>query len=164
MENLKTAILEVLNRNSNTIYGKGSCGELGDSSLGIDSYLFSEVAEEITNIINSCTDPENQPNQYGVELLKDEQNRIWNQLLKILPYDDKGNTEKGDEVYQIVFNKPLSKELGDIFKKSFEESVEVVIKYISEHHHPHTMIQIDSTQAILWEGVKNHLTEKFLKD
>jgi len=121
MENLKTLILEVLNKNTETANYSGSCGELGGSFKAINSEDFSIVVDEISNIINSCTDPENQPNQYGVVLFESE-------------------------------------------KKSFEQSVEVVMKYISENHHPHTMIQIDSTSSTLWEGQKRHLTEEFLKD
>ncbi len=52
----------------------------------------------------------------------------------------------------------------DTTQKSFEEATEVVMKYLAENHHPHTMIIINSTSAQLFEGVKVHNTEKYLLD
>lgn len=90
--------------------------------------------------------------------IKREQQRIFDNLLKILPTNDYGDAIQGDEVYHIIFNKTPDKTLGDIFKKSFEASVEIVMRYLSEnhHHHSHTMIQIESNSAQLFEGVKSH--------
>lgn len=153
MENLKKVILEVLNKHSETAK-HGSDGEYHNITV-IDSEDFNVIADEIVNLIKSCVDPENQPNQYSVDLLRDERDRIWNQLFKVLPQNDNGDLEQGDEVYHVVYNEKTPKKLGDIYKKSFEESVEFVIKYIAENHHPHTMIQINSTQAILWAIQKN---------
>lgn len=47
---------------------------------------------------------------------------------------------------------------------SFEEVSNVMIKYIAENHHPHTMVNIDSTKAELFEGVKSNINNDFLKD
>lgn len=47
---------------------------------------------------------------------------------------------------------------------SFDDAVRPAIKWISENHHPHTKIIIDSTSAELFEGLKNYLTDEFLKD
>ncbi|WP_407505098.1 hypothetical protein [Elizabethkingia meningoseptica] len=93
-----------------------------------------------------------------------EQHRIWSELYGILPIDDNGDLIQGDEVHHIVFNNNIDEKAKSIFKKSFEASVEIVMRYLSENHHPHTMIQIESNSAQLFEGVKSHLTDKYLKD
>ena len=67
MEEIKKQIIELLNNTAETAYGKGSCGELGDSFQAIDADYFSEVANDILKIIQIVFDPENQPNQLGIE-------------------------------------------------------------------------------------------------
>ena len=49
-------------------------------------------------------------------------------------------------------------------EEEFKQAVEVVMKYLAENHHPHTIITIDSTSAQVYEGVMVHNTEKFLLD
>ncbi|MCT4288728.1 hypothetical protein HZP25_18705 [Elizabethkingia anophelis] len=165
MENLKKTILEILIKHSEKVYSAGSCGELGDSFNAVVSEDFNYITNDIIEIIDACIDPENQPNQYGIDMFKKERDRIWFQLLQVLPIDDKGDLIQGDEVYSIVFNNKQDKSFYEgIFKKSFEASVEIVMRYLSENHHPHTMIQIESNSAQLFEGVKSHLTDKYLKD
>ncbi|MGJ1368203.1 hypothetical protein [Sphingobacterium spiritivorum] len=121
MKNLKKAILEVLTINSQISHSAGSCGELGDSFTSVHSDDFCVIIDQILEIIYSCVDPENQPNQYGVELLNDNNS------------------------------------------STFESSTEAVMNYLSKNHPPHTMIVIDSNSAQLFEGVKTHLTNKFIK-
>jgi hypothetical protein len=66
MEKIKKQIIELLSNSSETAHRKGSFGELGDSFQAIDSDCFSDVANEITNFIQIIFDPENQPNQLGI--------------------------------------------------------------------------------------------------
>ncbi|MDV2459868.1 hypothetical protein CMU99_16240 [Elizabethkingia anophelis] len=98
------------------------------------------------------------------EITMKEQYRIWTELYTVLPIGGNGDLIQGDEVHHIVFNNRMDKKAKSIFKKSFEASVEIVMRYLSENHHPHTMIQIESNSAQLFEGVKSHLTDKYLKD
>ena len=44
-------------------------------------------------------------------------------------------------------------------KQTFEDVCKPLIKWIEKNHHPHTMIEIDSNKAILWEGKKAYKTE-----
>ena len=67
MEEIKNQIIELLNNTAETAYGKGSCGELGDSFQAIDADYFSEVSNDILKIIQIVFDPENQPNQLGIK-------------------------------------------------------------------------------------------------
>jgi len=39
--------------------------------------------------------------------------------------------------------------VDDIFKLPFETISEIMIKWMAENQHPHTMAEIDSTKAIL---------------
>jgi len=48
--------------------------------------------------------------------------------------------------------------------KNFEEAVEPLMKFLSENHHPHTMVEVESNKAVLWEGLQTHLTDKFIID
>ncbi|WP_253378578.1 hypothetical protein [unidentified bacterial endosymbiont] len=48
--------------------------------------------------------------------------------------------------------------------EEFKSSVEAVMKYLAENHHPHTKVIIDSDSAELVEGLATHRTEKFIKD
>ncbi len=45
MENIKLEITKLLQSYATTAYSKGSCGELGDLFMAINSDLFSDVAE-----------------------------------------------------------------------------------------------------------------------
>lgn len=67
MEALKTKILEILNSESETLHGAGSCGELGDSFQAINSDSYPDIADKILNLIQIVFDPENQPNQLGIK-------------------------------------------------------------------------------------------------
>lgn len=60
-------IVEILDKNSESVYKKGSCGELGDSFMAIDSNNFSDISTEIVNLMQIIFDPENQPNQFGIK-------------------------------------------------------------------------------------------------
>ena len=35
---------------------------------------------------------------------------------------------------------------------------------MAENQHPHTMVEIDSTKAILWEGKQAHNNKSFIVD
>jgi hypothetical protein len=48
-EEIKKKIVEILYESADTVYGKGSCGELGDSFKALDADLFNEVADELIN-------------------------------------------------------------------------------------------------------------------
>lgn len=48
--------------------------------------------------------------------------------------------------------------------EELKSSVEAVMKYLAENHHPHTKVIIDSDSAELVEGLATHRTEKFIKD
>ncbi|MCT4253020.1 hypothetical protein HZP37_18160 [Elizabethkingia anophelis] len=80
-------------------------------------------------------------------------------------YTDKGYL-KFDRFTKSFYSEGSSISVKYWFKEieSFEEVTEVVMKYLSENHHPHTMIQIESNSTQLFEGVKSHLTDKYLKD
>jgi len=49
-------------------------------------------------------------------------------------------------------------------QESFESTTEPVIKWLNDNQHPHTKIIITHTAAELFEGLKSHVTEKYLKD
>lgn len=86
--------------------------------------------------------------------IKKEQWRIWEELCKILPIDDYGNLEQGDELHKIVFNTDSPVKLKrDI---DFDKAVEPAIRYLLKNHNPHTKIYIDYDNAELLEGVKCH--------
>ena len=67
MEQIKKQITDLLWSYATKAHGAGSCGELGDSFMAIDSDSFTDVADEIINLIQIVFDPENQPNQLGIE-------------------------------------------------------------------------------------------------
>lgn len=67
MEQIKKQITDILWKSADKVHSAGSCGELGDSFQALDSDLFSDVAIEIINLIQIIFDPENQPNQLGIE-------------------------------------------------------------------------------------------------
>ena len=46
MEEIKKQIIELLNKKTETAYGRGSCGELGDPFQAIDADYFSDIADE----------------------------------------------------------------------------------------------------------------------
>ena len=48
--------------------------------------------------------------------------------------------------------------------KTFEQASEPMMKFLAENHHPHTMAQIESNRAILWEGLNTHHNDEFLVD
>ncbi len=52
--------------------------------------------------------------------------------------------------------------VDDILKLPFVEISEIMIKWMAENEHPHTMAEIDSTKAILWEGKSCHINKKFI--
>jgi len=46
----------------------------------------------------------------------------------------------------------------------FEDAASFTMKWISENEHPHTMVEIESNKATLWEGKKSHLDNSFIVD
>lgn len=86
--------------------------------------------------------------------IKEERNRIWTELFKILPINDYGDLEQGDEVHKIVFNtdSPI------ILKRDidFKKAVEPAIRYLFQNHNPHTKILIDYDVAVLLQSEKCH--------
>lgn len=52
MDNLKKAILDLLNNNAVVSYGRGSCGELADASNVLEGEDFSYIADEIISMIS----------------------------------------------------------------------------------------------------------------
>jgi hypothetical protein len=48
--------------------------------------------------------------------------------------------------------------------KTFEQAAEPMMKYLAENHHPHTMAEIESNKAILWEGQQSYHNDDFLVD
>jgi hypothetical protein len=66
MEQLKAEIIKIL------IANQGEC-KLGgdgdyDKELCVFSFDFDTVADQIASFIQAITDPENQPNQFGITL------------------------------------------------------------------------------------------------
>ena len=54
--------------------------------------------------------------------------------------------------------------VDDIFKLEFKDISEIMIKWMAENEHPHTMVEIDSERAILWEGKQSHINKTFVVD
>lgn len=46
----------------------------------------------------------------------------------------------------------------------FEDAASFMMKWISENEHPHTMAEIESNKAVLWEGKKARLDDSFIID
>lgn len=46
----------------------------------------------------------------------------------------------------------------------FKDAVSFTMKWVSENEHPHTMVEIESNKAVLWEGKKVHLDDKYIVD
>lgn len=67
MEQIKKQIIDLLWKSADTVHGKGSCGELGDSFQAIDAECFSDIANEITNLIQLIFASEKQQNKLGVK-------------------------------------------------------------------------------------------------
>ena len=73
--------------------------------------------------------------------------------------------EKGfEELYKKPFKELFEGYLKANEPKTFEEASEIVMKFISENHHPHTMAQIDANTAVLWEGQYSRHNDDFLLD
>lgn len=47
---------------------------------------------------------------------------------------------------------------------TFEEAVKPLMKYLSENHHPHTVVIVDVNSAEIFEGVKVFNSDEFVKD
>ena len=47
---------------------------------------------------------------------------------------------------------------------TFEDAASFMMKWLAENEHPHTMAEIDSIKAILWEGCKTHHDDSFVVD
>lgn len=60
--------------------------------------------------------------------------------------------------------KEIKKAVEDIFNMPFENISEIMIKWIAENHHPHTMVALNSTQAVIWESVRGHGNNDYLVD
>ena len=56
------------------------------------------------------------------------------------------------------------KNVNVLENEQFKSSVEAVMKWLAENHHPHTKVIIDSDSAELVEGLATHRTDKFIKD
>lgn len=54
--------------------------------------------------------------------------------------------------------------LKEVDLNNFEEATEYLIKYLAENHNPHTSCIVTSNTAELFEGIKSHLTDKYLLD
>ncbi len=68
MEKIKEEILKILNSHAyETNISAGGHGELERETI-ITSDDFGNIAEGIRIFINAITDPENQPNQFGINL------------------------------------------------------------------------------------------------
>lgn len=67
-EKLINEIVGILHKDAGTMYTKGSCGELGEEYLALSEDYFGDVAESISGLIEAITDPENQPNQFGIDI------------------------------------------------------------------------------------------------
>lgn len=83
------------------------------------------------------------------------------QLQELLKWYQEGHQdgdyiETKDVTYKIM-------ELIDNEKpKTFEEACEPLMKWMSENQNPHTMAEVESNRAVLWEGKQTHLTEEFI--
>ena len=74
-----------------------------------------------------------------------------------------------DECEQWIIDTVIELYPNSLFTKtylgeSFESSTEIVMKYLSENHHPHTMIEITSNSAILYEGQRTYFNDNFILD
>lgn len=47
---------------------------------------------------------------------------------------------------------------------TFEDMAETTIMYLNKNHHPHTEIRITNNSAEILEGIKSHITNKYIKD
>lgn len=56
------------------------------------------------------------------------------------------------------------KNVNVLESEKFKSSVEAVMKYLAENHHPHTKVIIDSDSAELVEGLATHRTDELIKD
>lgn len=67
-----------------------------------------------------------------------------------------GSSQTFEELFEgyLIANEP----------KTFEQASNIMMKYLSENHHPHTMAEIESNNANLWEGKKTHHNDDFLVD
>ncbi len=66
-EKIKKEIDNILWKHTTIAHSKGSCGELGESFHAIDSDDFDKVSDKIIDLIYIIFDPQNQPNQLGIE-------------------------------------------------------------------------------------------------
>jgi len=68
-----------------------------------------------------------------------------------------------EEVLEGTSTSNIVDKLEKYFKpKTFEEACEPLMKWLSENQHPHTMAEVESNRAVLWEGKQTHLTEEFI--
>lgn len=51
-----------------------------------------------------------------------------------------------------------------VYGPSFEDVCRPVMQWINNNGHPHNIIQIDATSAVLYSGEKSIHTEEFIKD
>ena len=66
MKEIKQQIIDLMYKSAEKVHSAGSYGELGDSFDALDAECFAVVATEITSLIQIIFDPENQPNQLGI--------------------------------------------------------------------------------------------------
>lgn len=64
MEELKKELIAILIKHH--VDETSSTGTTGEKIIYSDNY--SSIADEIASLVQAITDPENQPNQYGIKL------------------------------------------------------------------------------------------------
>jgi len=81
----------------------------------------------------------------------------------------KGIIDFSEELLEEVLEGTSTSNIVDKLEKylkptTFEEACEPLMKWLSENQHPHTMAEVESNRAVLWEGKQTHLTEEFILD
>lgn len=71
------------------------------------------------------------------------------------------NKDKGQFDFNGILE--LLENYNEYISSDFESSSNLMIKYMAENHHPHTMANIDSTKSELFEGVKSNINNYFKK-
>lgn len=66
---------------------------------------------------------------------------------------------RGTEIHEQWNEKIFLEACGIETELTFEEITQPVMDWIKNNQHPHTMIEIYSTKAVLWEGKETNITE-----
>jgi len=130
-----------------------------------------KAKDYLNNWINDVSNEqnENETKEYSerevVEMLqgykKDQREQLIRYQIKI--------TSCSDEQAEMFVDSYLSSigakmEVKEKQKQTFEEVSEIMIKWMAENQHPHTMAEIDSIKAVLWEGKQTHNNTSFITD